>query len=324
MSDEFLEKEIEAAIEAVSKQGQYFFTKAQLQQMLWRQTRPRRELGSFGIILLFIDAIFAGFVLAQFLGLRFSNTFVNPENDFSIRFMISMSVGIILAVVNYYYFTVGILTTSYLRYTLENALAAYLEKHTPEKLATGKRLESMQALPPDLQAELADYAPDRILIVEGDDVTEMLILNHFHFNYRTLVVSADKYPYPIFEAARRIIQTHTEVPVFLLRSASEKGRSLLQQLRRDSNWCLQDKVVTDLGLFDELVDKIPYRAAFLPRGKYRPELTMPPDFAPPAMYLTYIGLAATGNLILMSDTFLAESRLLMEQRKNEEGGGSGG
>jgi len=90
-------------------------------------------------------------------------------------------------------------------------------------------------------------APERILIVERDDMVDMLIRNRFHLETKTLVVSQSGYPTAAFEACPGFINNNPNMPVQVLHDASVKSFGLIQKIRGGVKWQFARNNLVDLG-----------------------------------------------------------------------------
>ncbi len=124
-------------------------------------------------------------------------------------------------------------------------LKKYRDAHPIPGLADGRAFI-------ERSAEVADqdfyYAPERILVVERDDLADLLIRNRFHLSAKTVVVSRTGYPAPIFAACQGFLARHPATPVQVLHDASLSGFALSAQLAADPQWQFARNRLTDLGL----------------------------------------------------------------------------
>lgn len=121
----------------------------------------------------------------------------------------------------------------------------YHQAHPIQALADGTAFRR-QAAPLDLQDP--HYAPERILVVERDDLVDMLIRNRFHLTAKAVVVSRTGYPEPVFAACREFLRNHPDTPVQLVHDASTQGFALATQLADESKWRFAREHLSDLGI----------------------------------------------------------------------------
>ena len=199
----------------------------------------------------------------------------------------------------------------------------YKAAHPIDNLVDGTRFRNMAAY--GFDTEFLNYAPERILIVEHDDTADMLLLNRFHFENKTLVVSAGKYPRPAFDACRRFLSAHPDLPVFLIHDCSPSGIRMQSRLMTDPEWHLKDKNITNLGLhardvaglktsmwIPEDIEGAGQKESIRMAGDSREYLDqhfrMPLGVVGPIAFLGTMGVAMTLGVPLLSEALLAEQR----------------
>ena len=124
-------------------------------------------------------------------------------------------------------------------------LKKYREAHPVAELADGRAFAEHRAEVPDQDFY---YAPERILVVEYDDLADLLIRNRFHLSAKTVVVSRTGYPARIFAACQGFLARHPATPVQVLHDASLSGFALSAQLAADPQWHFARDRLIDLGL----------------------------------------------------------------------------
>ncbi len=205
---------------------------------------------------------------------------------------------------------------------LSQAIMKYLKANPAPNLVDGTKFAG--ELPRvQIKEELFNYAPERILIAPTNDMVDMLVLNGFHFENKTCVVSAAKYPKHAFDACQRFLAKVPDLPVEVIHDVSGPGLSLKDQLLADPSWSLKDKSVKDPGLFPDAVRKIKgpiWIPKGTPAGTLRPKsatadpvqapidqgMAMPLDFAGPKVMTGALAVAVVAGLLLMSEELLAE------------------
>jgi hypothetical protein len=214
---------------------------------------------------------------------------------------------------------------------LTSAIKTYTTLHPPENLVDGRRFERAMSKE-ELKDELFGYAPERILIVQRDDMVDMLVMNHFHTDNKTVVLSASKYPSHVFSAVRKFLAKHPHIPVAVIHDASREGIRLKEKLQSDPSWNLQGKEINDLGLGLEDVKRMgePIWVPATGRSRGRAPaaraeenmeqgMSVPVDYVAPAVMTGVLGMAVVGMMGLMSQDLLAE-----QARQATTGSGSGG
>lgn len=188
-------------------------------------------------------------------------------------------------------------------------LKRYRQTHPIAELADGQAF--LQQTPTE-NPEDARYAPERILVVERDDLVDMLVRNRFHAHHKTAIISRSGYPRHVAGACRNFLRQHPNIPVQLLHDASLTGFNLKAQLESDPQWPLAGQRLVDIGVSPEVV-KNGARLPWLPqRGRqskgslsarhqqmlnagYR----VPVDFLAPKAFLNLLGAAVIGGLLLL-------------------------
>jgi hypothetical protein len=201
------------------------------------------------------------------------------------------------------------------RKAMERAIQNYLAAHPLEHLVDGRRLSGLTQS--EVDDELIQYAPERILIVQHDDIADMLVLNRFHFDHKALVVSAQKYPEAAFMAAQKFLLAHPDLPVLVAHDASEEGLRVKTRLRKDAAWNLAERPITDLGIHPKDIQKLA-RPVWLPELKTDPTALskipvggdpfervkngyrLPLASAPPRSMMGALSVAAAAGLALLT------------------------
>lgn len=292
-------------IDRLSTFGQFYFTRHQLLAAVYRtlarkRTRSRRlSAVVFAIVVGVVGIIFGGFPVAFPLWVY----------------------GVFLAVVVWLAVWIARRPVKVRFGEVDGAVTAYLTVHPPDRLADGTAFSKTP--PPPFDEELAAYAPEQVLIVERDDMADMLILNRYHLEQKTLVVSARKYPRAAFIAFKRFIAVHPDLRVVLIHDLSRAGHRLRNDIEKDPDWGLPKGSIVDLGLHHTDVDRLkaplwlptpkvegkPDRVRIETAGRAMDQLQsgryVPVDLAPPRTMMAAFALAAAAGLALASEELLA-------------------
>ena len=126
-------------------------------------------------------------------------------------------------------------------------LERYHREHPIDKLATGGAYAHGGTGTP----MEAGYAPERVLVVEKEDLADALIGNGFHREHRCVVVTVDGYPQHVFNACREFVQRHPKLPIYLLHDASAHGFRARAQLEARPEWQFARSRIRDLGITRE-------------------------------------------------------------------------
>ncbi|MDM8549186.1 hypothetical protein QUF72_03875 [Desulfobacterales bacterium HSG2] len=297
-------------IDRVSGNGQYHFTYIQLFAQIYRVIKKKRKLHGYqiGCLIFLLYFLFpGGFVIAV---LQIS------EAPFARGLFVLYAV---LGISGLVWFARHPLKVPYS--SVSETISTYRKLHPTDRLVEGRAFRKPSS--ESFDEEIFQYAPDRILIVEHIDIADMLILNRFHLENKTLVVSGHKYPEHAFRACQQFLSQHPDIPVMLIHDASEKGLRMKKRLLSDKFWNLRGKNVRDLGLFPRDADRL-RRPMWLPRAAsvHRKILCarktadenisqgyrMPVDIASPRAMMGAVSLAAASGLALLSEELLAEQQ----------------
>ncbi|MCI5138058.1 MAG: hypothetical protein D3922_06500 [Candidatus Electrothrix sp. AR1] len=122
-------------------------------------------------------------------------------------------------------------------------------KGFPEKMLV---TPSLHHPPPQFpEGDLYDYGVERVIIVERRLLVDLLVKNKFHTDQRALIFSADGYPSYIAERAKILLKASSDLPIYLLHDATEKGGAMKRKINYPKH-----KVI-DLGIFPEQIKKLP-------------------------------------------------------------------
>lgn len=302
---------VKKAVENVSGFGQYAFTYHQLYAGILRVLRKKEKKNRIGC------ALSMGLLMVFFF-------FMGISLEIHLVIVI-IAVALLLCFVLWFMRRpVGVDHSA-----IANTITQYRAVHPLEGLADGRGLKDGGKS--TIDSELLKHAPERMLIVERDDVAEMLIRNGFHLDNKALVVSANRYPAKAFAAFREFLARYPDIPIAVLHDASKKGHRLKTDLLADPEWGLEGKKVTDLGLHPSNVERlktpvwVPETGSgnkkVLSKGKAVEAIEdgyyMPLDIAGPRALMGSMGLAMVVGSALLSDDLLAE------QQRGMVGGGFG-
>lgn len=107
------------------------------------------------------------------------------------------------------------------------AAADLVRAYGPTPLLVEPKAPQLTAPGPRKEFDLESYGFDRVIVVQGDDLAEMLIANQFHFQHNAAIVSMDGYPAQVAGLVDRYLQNGAQSPhgatVVLLHDASLDG-----------------------------------------------------------------------------------------------------
>lgn len=304
------------AIDKLSGPDQHYFTYNQLYARIYRMVskkEQKKRIGvavAFGFIGFILLSVITGVLLSGMLGMDGSGW--------------SLPVIMVFSITGSVWYAKRPVTVS--PHTVTRLISKYKSLHPIDRLVEEKQW--LQSEPTTFDSEILDYAPERILIVERDDMAYMLLMNRFHFENKTLVLSAEKRPENAFKAFQAFRKQHPQIPIFLIHDASEKGGRLKEKLIADKAWHLTDENIQDLGLFPQDVERLKNPVIFpeaepdAGTDKIDQEFMMPADVAPSRAIMGAMAIAVVSGFPLLSE------QLLAEQQRHTDGdvydfGGSG-
>lgn len=234
-----------AILRRVSRNDTVYFTLNQFHAAFCRSQRPTyRMLLGCGVAL-----ALAGAVL----------TVLSPKN--------LIGLGIVLVLIGSGCL-IGALFRAFRAPPSLDAVRALLERwraagHTMDTLLTEPRLHTP---PPAWQeSDIYDYGVERLLLVERDLLVDLFVLNGFHAEERTLILSETGYPNYLMPMARQCLADNPQLPVYLLHDASQRGIRMDRRLRAAALLPLEGHAVHDLGLFPEDIKRLRGLRALQPR-----------------------------------------------------------
>ena len=254
------------SIDSASANGTYYFTKNQLYTAYCRVKAGGSSRAGGLVVFAFLLTIFAFFFWSD----------RNGPNVFSLFFAAAALLCLII----------GVRTAMGPRQApsregFENAVQLWLYSgKTIDRLITEPRLGSP---PPEYEeGDIYDYGVERLLFVQQDMLVDLLVLNGFHAEERTLVVSDNIYPDYLMHLADEAFRKNPHIPMFHLHDttlSSPKGFLPSPFYRYD---------VIDLGLFPADVKRIRAIKAIRPKNmKY----IIPVDMIPYSLLVAMLSEA---------------------------------
>lgn len=224
--DNITDMALRQIIQRLSDNGQYAFTATQLALEICRLWR-KKTLGPAGcsVIALIISVIAGLIAFSEWNGLG----------------------GILLfAVILPLAIWLGQRGKSKLSFSKAcKIVSKYRQIHPINGLADGTAFRQQT-----LAADFLDphYAPERILVVERDELVDMLVRNRFHLTAKAAVVSRTGYPKGVFTACQAFLRNYPDTPVYVVHDASLQGFALATQLAADPEWQFARQRLADLGI----------------------------------------------------------------------------
>lgn len=130
-------------------------------------------------------------------------------------------------------------------------VSRYHQAHPLQALADGA---AFRRITPPADFQDPHYAPERVLIVERDELVDLLVRNRFHLTAKAAIVSRTGYPEPVFAACQAFLRNHPNTPVQVIHDASLQGFALTAQLAADRQWRFAGSRLVDLGLSRTALD----------------------------------------------------------------------
>lgn len=147
--------------------------------------------------------------------------------------------------------------------------------------------------PPDWnESDIYDYGVERILIVERDLMVDLLVMNGFHSQERSLIVSEAGYPEYVLPHVERILREQPDTPLYLLHDASHRGADMKRRVSASGRLAQGATEAVDLGLRLEDARKLKRLAASGRRAQF------PLDAVPYGVLSAGIAACMVENLTL--------------------------
>ena len=219
-------------IQRLSDQGHYAFTATQLALEICRLWR-KKALGLLGcgLIALIVSVIAGLVVFSGWGGLAAALvplTILPPALWLGRRSKTRFSIG-----------------------KARQIVAQYHQAHPIQALADGT---AFRRITPPADFQDPHYAPERILMVERDELVDLLVRNRFHLTAKAAIVSRTGYPEPVLAACQAFLRNHPHTPVQILHDASLPGFALTAQLATDPQWPFTGSRPVDLGVSRSALD----------------------------------------------------------------------
>jgi hypothetical protein len=164
------------------------------------------------------------------------------------------------------------------------------------------------------------YAPERILVVERDELVDLLVRNHFHLTAKAAIVSRTGYPEQVFAACQEFLRNHPNTPVQVVHDASLQGFALTAQLAADPQWQFARSRLVDLGISRSALNNassLPWLPTNLARRKgvfggnpakrLRAGYRVPVDYVGPKPMMNVLGAAVVAGTLLLAPEILNAS-----------------
>ncbi|MDQ5909087.1 MAG: hypothetical protein QG599_1181 [Pseudomonadota bacterium] len=198
----------------------------------------------------------------------------------------------------------------------------YHQIHPIRELADGA---AFRQSPPTTDFQDPHYAPERILVVERDELVDLLIRNRFHLTAKAVVVSRSGYPERVFAACQEFLRHHPTTPVMVVHDASLMSFALTAQLRADPQWRFASSRLFDLGISRDALNSgssIPWLPVNALRGagiigghsekRLRAGYRVPLDYVGPKSLINLLSAAVVDGVLLLAPEILNGSSVGVE------------
>ncbi len=254
-----------AHVNAVSREGTYYFTKNQLYSVCLRKSDKAVPVGclAFGIT----------WVITAIFFLDWFNVFYLGAFKFFLGAALIIAVVILLAPL--FKKNIPLSMEDFDRYVHRWQSAG----HKLDKYILKPRLHTP---PPEWQEpDIYQYGVERILIVERDIMVDALVLNGFHAQERALIVSNNGYPEYLIPRVKDIVKNSPNIDVFYIHDVPAENSKVYGLGRAKA--LVGGRPVKDIGFFADDIKKIKSLKQLSPEA-FRGRI--------PADAMTYAGLSA--------------------------------
>jgi hypothetical protein len=93
------------------------------------------------------------------------------------------------------------------------------------------------------------YSFDRLVVCNQPAIAQILLENHFHFEYNCAILSITGYPENVCDTVLEMVRRNPDLMVYALHDASPDGVNLIHRLRSEDRWFPDTTVkIIDVGL----------------------------------------------------------------------------
>lgn len=156
-----------------------------------------------------------------------------------------------------------------------NKLMQYWMKQSKNRTVPNSALTNLITSPsltqePKEQQEpdLYDYGASKLLICEEDIQVDWLVMNQFHSQHGVVIIAESGYPHYLTEQVNKIIESNSQLQVYLLHNASAKQTSMTARLTTpQSKFNISHHQIIDLGLNESQLQRLNIRPSILKQYK---------------------------------------------------------
>jgi hypothetical protein len=104
------------------------------------------------------------------------------------------------------------------------------------------------------------YSFDRLVVCNRPAIAQILLENHFHFEYNCAILSITGYPENVCDTVLEMVRRNPDLMVYAFHDASPDGVNLIHRLRSESRWFPDTTVkIIDVGLLPRQVIAARYK-----------------------------------------------------------------
>jgi hypothetical protein len=104
------------------------------------------------------------------------------------------------------------------------------------------------------------YSFDRLVVCNQPAIAQILLENHFHFEYNCAILSITGYPENVCDTVLEMVRRNPDLMVYAFHDASPDGVNLIHRLRSESRWFPDTTVkIIDVGLLPRQVIAARYK-----------------------------------------------------------------
>jgi hypothetical protein len=93
------------------------------------------------------------------------------------------------------------------------------------------------------------YSFDRLVVCNQPAIAQILLENHFHFEYNCAILSVTGYPENVCDTVLEMVRRNPDLMVYAFHDASPDGVNLIHRLRNEDRWFPDTTVkIIDVGL----------------------------------------------------------------------------
>jgi hypothetical protein len=241
-TDKISDGKMTGLIRRASNNDTYNFTENQLYAAYCRDQYKEAKTGACGCLLLLgAVPIVVGII---------------NWKDFGTGAVAIVSVGAALMLLGVISYQWAIFYSAPDRKTFKSKVGKFNGKHKIKGML--RNAGRVQSPPPEWkEPNIYDYGVEQILIVNQDLYVDLFVLNNFHAEHKTLVISENGYPNYLMPIVKETLAKQPDVTVFLMHDATKSGVAMESRIRHTGQFELSGHAVKGLGLTPDDIAKLP-------------------------------------------------------------------